>query len=191
MSRHLASQVKTNSRQANIIGPVALVDLNFVSASLRLTNAPFDIEFDCNDDGTIENFIGVGHLGTISALEEGTDIRPYSINLQLSGIPPALVAIALKEHYQGRRGNIYIAFLNDDNQLVGKPFLLFSGRMDNMPIEIGHEATITLTLQSLLADWERPRIIRYTSQSQAQAYPNDKFFEFVPQTASKEIIWGK
>lgn len=191
MSRIAHTQTKTALRKSHVVGPIVLVELDFAHGKLRLCNAPMDIEFDSNNNGAKEIFIGVGHLGKVSTIEEGREIKPYSLTLELSGMPQEVVAIALKEHYQGRSGKIFLAFLDETNTLLRDPFLIFSGRMDNMTLEVGETATIALTMQSRLADWERPRIKRYSHESHARKHKGDRFFEFIPLTATKEIVWGR
>ena len=189
-SRHISQQMQQASQSSVVIGPIILVDLHFLSGHIRLTDASSDIAFDSNGDNQKEIFTAVGDLLEVSSFEEGAEIRPYSVQLQLSGIPSHLISLALQEHYQGRSGKIFIVFFDDDHQLVQDPLLLFQGRMDNMSLSVGEDASISLTLKNLLADWEYPRIKRYTSESHAATDGSDRFFSFVTRTAHQEIEWG-
>jgi len=67
---------------------------------------------------------------------------------------------------------------------------MFKGRMDTMNIALGKTATITLTAESRLIDWSRPRIRRYTNADQQERFSADKGFEFVSDTVEIEIVWG-
>ena len=49
---------------------------------------------------------------------------------------------------------------------------------------------VSVTAESLLADWDRPRVRRYNAEDQRLYYPNDKGFEFVPSLVEKQIVWG-
>ena len=60
-----------------------------------------------------------------------------------------------------------------------------------MNIDAGETATVSLSVESRLSDWERPRIRRYNNADQQIAYISDKGFEFVPQMVEKELIWGR
>ena len=60
-----------------------------------------------------------------------------------------------------------------------------------MNIEAGETATISISVESRLVDWERPRVHRYTNADQQIAYPGDKGLEFVAQMVEKELVWGR
>lgn len=124
-------------------------------------------------------------------MPEGAELQSYAVQLTLSGIPTELVSLALVDQYQGREAKIYLGLVDDKHALTGTPLLIFRGQMDTMDIELGKNATITLTVQSRLADWERPRLRRYTNEDQQSDYPDDRGFEFVAQMAEKTIYWGR
>ena len=63
--------------------------------------------------------------------------------------------------------------------------------MDTMPIEVGAQASIQLTVESRLVDWERPRDRRFNHPDQIAEYPDDKGLEYVAQMAEKELVWGR
>ena len=64
--------------------------------------------------------------------------------------------------------------------------------MDTMVLNDGGEtATIQVTVENRLIEFERTRIRRYTAEDQKIDYPNDKGLEFVAEMAEKEIVWGR
>ncbi len=152
---------------------------------VRVNSAPYAIAWDGHD------WLGAGLLGGVSPVEEGGALQMYGINLTLSGIPPEYIATALGSHYQGRDCKIWLAPLDAAMQIVADPVLVFSGRLDVMNIELGQTATISVSAESRLTDWQRPRISRYTHEDQKARYPDDKGLEFVAKTAEMEIIWGR
>ena len=164
---------------------LVLVELDFAGGVVRCCNAGYNFVWD----GQV--WTGLGNLGGISGASEGQDLQMYGITLTLSGVPPELVAVALGSGYQGRDATIWLATLNSDYSILTDPVIIFRGRMDTMPVEIGQEATIQLTIESRLVDWERPRIRRYNHADQITEYPTDKGFEFVPQMSEREIVWGR
>jgi len=184
MSRTLTSAANT-AAQAAVVWPVTLVELDFASGFVRANSAPITIAFSGND------FLGVGNLGSVDAVKEGADLTARGINLQLSGIPSGLVSTALGEDYQGRSCKVWLGLLDSDHVLIADPVLIFDGRMDTMDIQMGDTAAINVSAESRLADWDRPRVRRYTNEDQQQAFPLDKGLEFVPQMVSKQIIWGR
>jgi hypothetical protein len=61
--------------------------------------------------------------------------------------------------------------------------------MDQMDIALGAQAAVTVRLENRLADWDRPRIRRFTDDEQRRRDPNDGSFRFLSATTEKEIIW--
>lgn len=148
------SAANADATAARVVRPVLLAELDFASGTLYVSNAPFNITVGGNE------YQGVGHFGGISAVEEGTVLQAYAITLQLNGIPTALVATALDEHYQGRTCIVSQLYLDEGHVPIDDPVVLFRGRMDVMRIRAGDTASIELTAESRLADWERARVLR-------------------------------
>ena len=136
-------------------------------------------------------YLGIGTLGTISPVEETTDLAARGISMQLSGVPTAMLAVALTENYQGRECSVLFGALQASGALVSSPVTIFSGRMDVMSInDDGQNATIGMTAENKLVDFRRPREVRYTDQEQKNLFPSDKGLEFVTAIQEKQIYWG-
>jgi hypothetical protein len=119
--------------------------------------------------------------------------------MQISGVPTANVAIALTEQYQGRSCSILFGTLSPTSgALVSSPVTVFSGRMDVMQIsDDGESADLTMTAESRLMDFKRPREVRYTDEDQQSFFPTyasitlpDLGLEFVNDIQEKAIYWG-
>ena len=192
---------------SRVVGPVACCELDFRDRPEqserveRFTNAPFDLPASpiAGGERGDEPFLGIGRLGAISAASENTELASEGITVQLSGIPPEHISLALGQHYQGRPARIWAAFLRQvavpraaggEWQVVKSP-LIFLGKIDNMAVQLGKTATMTINVRSRLADWERPRSMYFTSETHDRRHPGDKFFEFVPQMEEKELVWGR
>jgi hypothetical protein len=64
--------------------------------------------------------------------------------------------------------------------------------MDVMTIqEDGQSATITINVENVLIDLQRPRVRKYTNEEQLARYPNDKSLEMVASLQEKDIAWGR
>ena len=136
-------------------------------------------------------YLGIGTLGSISPVEETTDLAARGISMQLSGVPTAMLAVALTENYQGRECSVLFGALQSSGALVSSPVTIFSGRMDVMSInDDGQNATIGMTAENKLVDFRRPREVRYTDQEQKNLVPSDKGLEFVTAIQEKQIYWG-
>ena len=136
-------------------------------------------------------YLGIGTLGSISPVEETTDLAARGISMQLSGVPTAMLAVALTENYQGRECSVLFGALQASGALVSSPVTIFSGRRDVMSInDDGQNATIGMTAENKLVDFRRPREVRYTDQEQKNLFPSDKGLEFVTAIQEKQIYWG-
>ena len=162
------------------------------------------------EDGT--EWIGLGQLLNISAIEETSEMAVKGASVSLSGIPSNLLSLALSTPYQGRVAKIYFGTFQQGSILqetanyillegggrinlesVSTGFNeLFSGYMDQMNIEeAGDTATIEMTVENKLIDLERARVARFTSGYQKSVYPNDLGLDFIEDLQDKKIPWGR
>jgi hypothetical protein len=174
----------TTQVSASQLAPIILASLSF-STPVNLWSGYGTITYN----GT--GYLGIGTLGTISPVEETTDLAARGITMQLSGVPTAQIAIALTENYQGRECSILFAAMASDGTLVSTPVTVFSGRMDVMTInDDGEQAIIGMSAENKLVDFRRPREVRYTDEEQKALFPTDKGLEFVNAIQEKQIYWG-
>jgi len=167
------------------LAPVLLASLSF-STPVYLWSGYGNLVYNST------TYLGLGTLGTISPLEETTDLAARGLTLRLSGVPTANVSLALTENYQGRECSIMFGALSPTaGTLIASPVTVFAGRMDVMQItDDGNTAEITMTAESKLMDFKRPREIRYTDEEQQQLFPGDVGLEFVNDIQEKAIYWG-
>lgn len=171
---------------ARVVRPVFLASLDFQSDPLYAASTPFNIEWNG------EEWLGLGTLGGIGAVEESVETKATQLGFSLSGVPTRLLAKAVSDSYQGRDARLYTVPLDAAYAMAGTPVLLFRGRMDTMRVRYADGvAAILVTVANRLADWERPRIRRYTNEDQQAYFAGDKGCEFVPAMADKNIVWGR
>lgn len=183
MSRTLTPAAESALAAGNV-PMIVLALLDFPSGILRVNNSAVTFTWDGYE------WLGVGRLGAVDAIQEGATLEARGLALRISGVPPANIAAALGQSYQGRDCKVWAAPLSADHAVIADPVLVFHGRMDTMDIDLGETATITVSAESRLADWNRPRVRRYNHEDQQIDYPGDKGFEFVPQMVEKELRWG-
>ena len=182
--RSLTTAAKNAFSQLNFPA-IVLVSMEFEGGTVRVTNAAYTFPWGGND------YLGIGNLGSIEAISEGSALQMYGCALTLSGIPPEIVSEAFSQNYQGRSATIWLAPLTEDYAFVADPVVVFKGRMDTMDIEIGTTATITLTIESRLVDWDKPRARRFNDEDQRFNYPDDRGFRYVDQMVQKDLKWGR
>jgi hypothetical protein len=135
---------------------------------------------------------GIGTLGSISPIQETSDVSATNIVLSLSGIPSDLLGDAMTQVRQGKQVRLWLGALDDAMNIIIDPYESFSGRMDVAVVDEGAEtSTISLTVESSLVDMQRLRLVPYTDQAQQAEFPGDKGFEYVPQLQEKSIVWGR
>lgn len=140
-----------------------------------------------------EDWLGVGSLGSVSTLEEGSDVSPYSITLTLSALDATISGQALNEDYFMRPVTVYVGVLSADDELLDDPISMWTGFMDVMSVTAGQDGEsgdqIVITCESELAEFDRSANLRYTNQTQQRLYPSDTFFEFMPKIDGLKIKW--
>ena len=162
---------------------IHLVDLQLDGGSITYNSSLEAYAYDS------KTFLGAGNLGSVGAIEEGSELDPRECSLTLSAVNQSLLATILSENYVNRRAIIYVAILDEANQVIGNPFIYFDGLISGLSITYGKSATILVSLKDRLALWNKAKVQRYTHQEQVAKYPGDMGFEFVNQIADKEIVW--
>ena len=179
------------------VKPVFAVDLMFDSttttfAGEEVTSSPLYLHTGLGDltIGSV-TYVGTGSLMQISDVSEGSDISARGINVQLSGIPTDILALALSLSYRGRVFLLKMGML-DANDTTSSLSTIFVGYMDCMDIAEGPETSVmTLAAESKLINLERPRIRRYTSENQKALHSGDLAFDFINDLIDKPSAWGR
>ena len=185
MTRGLGASTATEVA-SDYVRPALFVHCNFDSGDLNLWTGMGSIIAGGR------TYTGVGTLLDISDIQESTNLAANGIKVTLSGVLSSLISIARDEDYQGRKLEVLFAAINDTGDLINNPIIMFSGFMDTMTINDGGEtATITLSVENRLIEFERTRVRRYTAEDQQIDHPGDLGLEFVADLEEKEIVWGR
>lgn len=164
---------------------VVAVALEFDSATLFATSAPYDITIGA------DTYLGVGSLGSISAIAENPGLQAPGVTLAMAGIPRDMVTSALTEDYQNRPVTIYEVPLNLSTEApIADPIVIFKGRMDTMTIALdGETATVEIQCTNRLADWERTSAILFSDEAQQRLHTGDLGFEFASGMETRRVVW--
>ena len=207
MSRDL-STITLDNIEGGVVYPFFAVELLFDGANtIRMWTGQGTLVLE---DGT--EWIGLGNLLDISAIEETAEMAVKGATITLSGVSSEALSLALSEPYQGRVCNIYFGTFSTGNILQesgsfillqdGSKILLeasstgfnqlFAGYMDQMNISDGGDTTaIELMVENRLVDLERARVARFTSGYQKSLYPDDLGLDFIEDLQDKDIVWGR
>ena len=185
MSRELTTAMKS-AVTADLVRPITLVQCAFDSGDLNLWSGIGNLTV-----GGVE-YVGAGTLLQIGEIAESAELQANGLTVALSGITEPLISKARDEDYQGRKLKVLLGAIDSEGDVTANPVILFSGFMDTMVINDGAEtATIQITVENRLIEFERTRGRRYTAEDQKIDYPDDKGLEFVAEMQEKEIIWGR
>jgi hypothetical protein len=187
-NRSLSAAMQTMA-QADVVQPLVLVEALFDS------NAPTSYLYLWNGIGELthdsKTYIGAGNLLSISSIQENVELKAAGVTVMLSGVGSPLLSKAQTEDYQGRELIIRLGGFDSNGSVISDPIIVFSGFMDTMTISDGGDtATIAVTVENKLVEFEKTKVRRYTDNDQRILHPTDKGLEFVSQIQEKEIVWG-
>lgn len=134
-------------------------------------------------------FSGLGTLGSISPqkMDGGTEAK--QLNLSLSLIDSAMVAMALNESVVGSYTEIYLVAMNQDGS-IDEAQVFFAGKISSVSAVIGDENQVTYSCANELDEWDKTPADRYTDDSHQQRYPGDRFYRYTAQMSERTITWG-
>jgi hypothetical protein len=171
---------------ADKIKPVLFLQMQFTDGPIYVWSGLGQISWN----GQI--WTGLGHLGTISAIEESSEIKATNVTFTLSGIPQDQIQHALGQVRQGNPVKLWFGSLGDNNNVLADPLQIFAGRMDVPTIDEGTQtSTISIAVENRLIDLNRSRERRYTDQDQQIDHPGDLGFQYVQLIQNWNGTWGK
>lgn len=162
-----------------------IVRLDIVDDPVYAWTGPGPIEWDG------KTWVGTGELGTISSIS--TDIKGNITGMEvtLTMIDATVLASAKQLKYAGQKGYAWFAVLDpDDFSIIDNPVHVFSGEISGMPITIGAENRISVSLESRMSILQKARPRYRSDEDQQRDYSGDTLFEQVPKTLNKTIYWG-
>lgn len=166
--------------QQAVVSPFRAVELFFPSGTLRFWTGTGER----NIRGDV--YYGVAPLLQFVDAEESGAVEANGSKVGMSGITPDLLAMALKVNYQGSVANLYFG----EKSVASSMIHMGSGTVDQMPIDDDASSVmIWVTIENILIDLDRPRVMRYTHQDQQLLHPGDKIFEFVADIQDAQIKW--
>jgi hypothetical protein len=182
-NRVLDANLQAGAESA-VFNYIVFIKLDFPSGLVCLHNGVGTYSFGGND------YLGVGAFGTISAIEDTTDLVSKPIQLTLSSISGGIIDAIKTDNVFGRDADIYLGVLNDVGQLLGTPDNWYSGHMEIPSLTLGRDDAIQVSLQSRASRLRLRNNKRYTIEDHQTDYPGDLFFEFLSQLMDAQVIWG-
>lgn len=164
--------------------PALFVEATFASGPVYLWSGMGPIVWNG------QTWTGVGTLGKVTAIDDGSTVEARGINLEFSGIDPTLLADVLGEFLLGQPVIVSLG-LFDAGALIADPITSWSGRMDQPTIDIdGKTASISINCENRLIDMNTAVDRRYTAEDQQRDWPGDLGMNFVFSLQEKTWYWG-
>src|SRR3989338_2685295 len=103
------ARVLTSGMQAAVAAQVGaivhLIELQFAGGTVRYCTAAQDI----TTTTPAATWVGAGGVLDIAVVEEGIDLSGHAVEVSLSGVEQAVIALLLGDKYVGRICRIYMA----------------------------------------------------------------------------------
>ena len=184
MARSMTLAAETAVAQSQVACAI-LVSLAFPSGAVRFCSAGVSLEWDG------DTYLGAGAVSGLEPIAESVTPTALSLNVRFSGIDPTYLDAILDDNYQGQPAYVLLALFDpDDLTIIADPVLVGQYRMDEPLVTLGRTATIQLSLENRMADWDRLRLRRYNHADQVARNPGDMAFEYVEELQDKVIVWG-
>lgn len=169
---------------SGLISPAILAQFTFRSGVQYVWSGIGNLVYNA------QTFVGVGSLGGLGVVTEGTDVEAQGTTVSLSGIDPTLYAECMTDIQLGAPAKIWFALLSN-GVLLGAPYLLFSGIVDKPTVSTGADSiNISLALENRLTNLQRATQRRYTAADQHIKYPDDTAFNWVEILNDQALVWG-
>lgn len=189
LDRNLAAATDTEVKKSSLI-TAPILYLDFPTLTKYYAGTTTNITLGSGTVMPAGTYVGVGGIASVAVAEETTELKSTRLVCELNGLDSTYIALVLAEQYFGRDASYGLAVLDSSYKVVGEPIILFKGYISMMNINLEEKAKITVEIESILADWERPRVMRYNDNTQETIDPTDDGFNNVAKNVHKEVVWG-
>lgn len=184
MARNLTAGFITEAT-AGSNRPLVLFEGVFATSTIRLWNGYGNLSWNG------QTWLGNGWFQGMEGGDETTEVEAVDMTIVLSGVPAALISLALGDQKQGAAGSIYIGFLNSSGAVIADPYLWWKGTYSHAEIEYDPDTPmVRLVYDSPLTDMDRPREQRWTHDAQQKLFAGDLGFQYVQAAANWHGQWG-
>jgi hypothetical protein len=189
LDRNLSTNTNTEVKKSNLVAAVILY-LDFPSIFKYYAGTTNNIILGSSTVMPAGIYVGVGGISSVTVVEESSEMKSTKLVAELNGLDETYISLVLGQQYFGRDASFGMAVLDSDYRIIGEPILLFKGYMSLLTADIDSSTKISVEIESILADWERPRVKRYNSATQNEIDNTDEGFDNVAAIVNKEVTWG-
>lgn len=185
----------------DVVYDAFILRLDILNDPVQIWTGPRNIVFSGSGDPSLEvnaqgqplTFEGLGDIGGIGDIVDGQG-GSQAVVLRLAGVDltdDALKQVVFnKNRWQRRQAWIWIATLDADYSLVGQPFRIKTGRMDNMNIGQGRDGEnfVEVRIESHQAYSSEASNTKYSEQGDIDS--TDISQAYVVDLANRQAIIG-
>lgn len=180
----------TTDQQTSLEKPVCrtvyFVELSFASGVARASTAGNNFTWGGYD------WIGLGGIGGISAVEESIGLASSKVDFTLNAAQSSLRALAVGpvEDYRGRSSKLYFCALDEQFRMIDTPELCWRGIMDTMTLGVdGESGRIALKCETSAYGLKRRPSLRLNAAQQKKQYPADTGFDYLTDLLAQPQLW--
>lgn len=192
MARELKNSLETKLAARSVFA-ADLIELH-LSTPLYFTSTNIDIDFDSDTapDSGANTYLAQGQFLFFSNITESSDLRVGQIDMTFTAVDTTTLALLINNSYMNKRVVIYRAVLDGDYSFTADDvFTVFDGNIMGYSInETNDTATVTITVASQFADFERTSGRKTNPASQQIHFSTDKGMDFSAQIV-KDLKWGR
>lgn len=127
--------------------------------------------------------------------EENSDLGATGISMSLAlstqNVSSDVLDRLVNDDYQGKEVEIYLALVDEFENIHGTFISMFDGNVDLMTVvDDGEVATITMSAESSLLKLQKVNTMLYTDQEQKARFSSDTGLQYVSAIQEKKSIWG-
>ena len=161
MPRTLTSQMKS-ALTAAVVRTAIFAELQMSNETLYLWSGLGPMTWNGM------TFQGVGTLGKVEGISEDATVEAKGVKISLSGIPSSMIGEALNNMRLMQPVNLWLMCFDTNGNLISSPVVSFAGLMDKSSLDDdGSTSTITINVENVLADLNRP-VSRHFTQADQQ-----------------------
>ena len=165
---------------------VYFVELHFVSGIIRACTAGQTITWGGYD------WLGLGSVGSISAVEEAAGGTSSAVNFTLNIAQPSYLALALGSvsDYRSQPAKMYFSPLDEQFRLVDTPQICWRGIMDTVVVGVnGEQGQAILKCETSAYGLKRRPSLRLNAAQQKQKYPTDTGLDYLTDLIANPQMW--
>ncbi len=135
---------------------------------------------------------GAGNLISVAPIRATTDLQIQELMFSLSGVSIDVLAL-LEENVRNRIGQVWLACLDDQGQVIPDPWLMTDCELDYQKFDADDDGTCTVSVIGRAGFYtlDRPLDEVWSPENQKLTYPLDTGLDLLPALQNKKTSWTR